>query len=194
MEHAPKLAEQVNTYAADLASNLPPPVGPPTTISPFYTIANSGCTAHFFSSTTLVCNKQQSNTPLTIHMPSGTIIHSTHEAKLDCPSLPPATQHGHVVLQLAMQPLLSIGQLCDASCDVAFTATTVIICHNNKVIMSGHQMAATKLWNLDIQAALPQARANTTIGIAKPAELVVFSHAAMFSPALSTLAEAVWHG
>jgi len=90
VEHAAKLAEQGNTYAADLASKLPPPVGPPTTNKPFYAIANSGCTAHFFSPTTLVCNKQQTNAPLTIHTLSGAIIHSTHEAELDCPSLPPA--------------------------------------------------------------------------------------------------------
>ena len=191
MEHAAKLAEQVNTYAADLVSKLPPPVGPPTTNTPFYAIADSGCTAHFFSPTTPVCNKRQTNTPLTIHTPSGAIIHSTHEAELDCPSLPPAARHGHVVPQLATQPLLSIGQLCDAGCNVAFTATTVTICHNNKIIMSGHRTAETKLWNLDIQAAPPQACANAAIGTAKPAELVAFAHAAMFSPALSTLAEAL---
>ncbi len=144
-ELANKLAEQVNTYAADLASNLPPPVGPLTTISPFYAIADSGCTAHFFSSMTPVCNKRQTTTPLTIHTPLGAIIHSTHEAELDCPSLPPAVQHGHVIPQLATQPFLSIGQLCDAGCNVAFTATTVTFCHNDKVIMSGHCTAATKL-------------------------------------------------
>jgi len=90
MEHAHKLAELVNTYTADLASNLPLPVGSPITKSPFYVIANSGCTAHFFSTTTPVCNKQPTSAPLTIHTLSGAIIHSMHEAELDCPSLPPA--------------------------------------------------------------------------------------------------------
>jgi len=73
-------------------------------------------------------------------------------------------------------------------------ATTVTICHNNKIIMSGHQTSETKLWNLDIQAAPPQAYANAAIGTAKPAELVAFAYAAMFSPALSTLAEALRRG
>jgi len=99
-----------------------------------------------------------------------------------------------VVLQLATQLLLSIGQLCDARCEVVLTATTVTICHSNNVIMSGHRTAATKLWNLDIQPSPPQASANVAIGTAKPAKLVAFVHAAMFSPAFSTLAEALWHG
>jgi len=50
------------------------------------------------------------------------------------------------------------------------------------------------LWNLDIQAEPLQASANAAIGTAKPAKLVAFAHAAMFSPALSTLAEALQQG
>jgi len=68
------------------------------------------------------------------------------------------------------------------------------MCHNDKFIMLGHHTAATKLWNLDIQAALPQASANAAIGTTKPAKLVTFAYAAMFSSALSTLAESLWHG
>jgi len=143
---------------------------------------------------TLVCNKWQTTAPLTIHMPSGAIIHSMHEAELDCPNLSPAAQHGHVVLQLATQPLLSIGQLCDARYNVTYTATNVTISHNHKVIMLGQHTAATKLWNLDIQAAPQEASANAAIGTVKPAKLVAFAHAAMLSPALSTLAEALQHG
>jgi len=98
-----------------------------------------------------------------------------------------------VVPQLATQPLLSIGQLCDASCNVAFTAEHVTIKHNNTVILQGHCTAITTLWELDIQlTALPPTHcANATIGSTIPADLVVFAHTALFSPALSTLAEAL---
>jgi len=131
--------------------------------------------------------------PIAIHTPSGAIIHSTHEADLDCPGLPPAACHGHVVPQLATQPLLSIGQLCDAGCDVAFTATNVTIMHNNNIILAGHRTPVTKLWQLNIQPPAKHA-ANAAMGTAKPADLVAFAHAAMFSPALSTLAEALRRG
>jgi len=89
-----------------------------------------------------------------------------------------------------MQPLLSISQLCDACCDVTFTATDVTIMHNGASILAGHCTPATKLWHLDIQLPTRQL-GNVAIGTTKPAKLVAFSHVAMFSPILSTLAEAL---
>jgi len=39
--------------------------------------------AHFFSTTTPVCNKRPTTDPIAIHTPSGAILHSTHEADLN---------------------------------------------------------------------------------------------------------------
>jgi len=61
--------------------------------------------------------------------------------------------------------------------------------------MSRHRMPVTKLWNLDIQTPTTAiASTNATSDTATPAELVTFAHATMFSPALSTLTEAMWCG
>jgi len=98
-----------------------PATGPPTL--PFYAITDSSCTAHFFNTITPVCNKQPTNNPVAIHTPSGMVLHSMHDAELNIPGPPLAAQHGHVVPHLATQPLLSIGQLCDTRCNVAFTAS-----------------------------------------------------------------------
>jgi len=121
------------------------------------------------------------------------ILHSTHEADLDLPGLPTAACHGHIVPALATQPLLSVGQLCDARCDVTFTADTVTISHNNAVVMQGQQTPSSKLWELNIRPT-PTAHANAAVGSASPADLIAFAHAALFSPVLSTLAEALHHG
>ncbi len=149
--------------------------------------------AHFFSTTTPVCNKHPAADPIAIHTPSDVIMHSTHKANLDLPGLPEAARHGHVVPQLATQPLLSIGQLCDAGCHVAFTATTVTISHDNTIILQGKHMPACKLWELNICPQV-QHHANTALGSTTVADLVAFAHAALFSPALSTLEEALRQG
>jgi len=81
--------------------------------------------AHFFSSTTPVCNKCLVLTLIMTHTPSGIVLQSTHEADLNLLGLPLAD--GHIVPHLATQPLISIGQLCDAGCNVAFTADWVTI-------------------------------------------------------------------
>jgi len=121
------------------------------------------------------------------------ILHSTHEADLDLPGLPAAARHGHVVLALATQPLLSMGQLCNARCNVVFTADTVTISHNNGIIMQGKRTPSSKLWELSIRPT-PTAHANTAVGSASTADLIAFAHAALFSPSLSTLAEALHRG
>ncbi len=119
-------------------------------MTPFYAIANLGCTAHFLSLSTPIWNKWLTADPIAIHMLSGTILHSTHEANLDLPGLLAVVHHGHIVPQLATQLLISIGQLCDAGCNVAFMATTVTISHNNAIVLQGHCTLATKLWESDI--------------------------------------------
>jgi len=116
-----------------------------------------------------------------------------HKADLDLPGLPAAACHKHIMPQLATQPLLSIGQLCDAGCDVAFNASTVTISHNNTIVLQGHRTPTTKLWELDVTQPLTL-HANATLGSTTAAELVAFSHAMLFSLALSTLEEALWHG
>jgi len=162
--------------------------GPPAL--PFFAIADSGCTAHFFSPSTPVCNVRPTTAPVAVHTPSGAVLHSTHEADLNVPGLPLSARHGHVLPGLVSQPLLSIGQLCDAGCNVAFTASTVTIRYQDTVILQGSRTPASKLWELDIRPPTPvppAAHAHAAIGGASPADLVAFAHAALFSPALSTL-------
>jgi len=95
--------------------------------------------AHFFSSSTLVCNKHIALNPIKIHTPSSTVLQSMHKADLDLLGLPLVACHGHIVLQLASQPLLSIGQLCDARCNIAFTADQITIHHHNNLILDNGQ-------------------------------------------------------
>jgi len=76
---------------------------------------------------------------------------------------------------------------------VAFTASAVTISHDNNVILTGSRTPETKLWHVDIQPVLQHA-ANAATSTTSPANLVAFAHAAMFSPAISTLAEALRRG
>ncbi len=72
-------------------------------------------------------------------------------------------------------------------------ASAVTISHDNNVILTGSHTPKTKLWHVDIQPALQHA-ANAATSTASLANLVAFAHMAMFSPAISTLAEALRRG
>ena len=123
---------------------------------------------------------------------------STHEAELDYPLLPPAARHVHIVPSLATSSLLSMGQLCDAGCTISFNASDVIITYDDQIVLTGHRTPTTKLWHVQLPTPTlttsPPHSALATIGSATPAELVAFAHAALFSPALSTLAQALAKG
>jgi hypothetical protein len=122
-------------------------------------------------------------------------MHSTHEAELDMPMLPAAAKQVHIVPELTTHTLLSIGQLCDAGCDVAFTAEEVTIKYKGNTVLSGHRTCHTPLWHFSMPSNLsspkkvsPTEHASmTAIGSAMPAQLAAFAHATLFSLALSTL-------
>jgi hypothetical protein len=172
-----------------------PPLGPPTHTSSNTStsvIADTGSTAHFFQDYP-ISNRRITTTPLAIRNPNGSIMYSSHEGEIDIPNLPPAARTVHIVPDLKSHSLLSIGQLCDAGCVVEFTATTVIIQHNDIVVLQGHRTPETQLWHIEIPKA-PIAQTNAAVGSATAAELVSFAHASLFSPAISTLATALSKG
>jgi hypothetical protein len=191
--------------AALLLSNAPTLVGPPTTPALISTaIADTGSTAHFCTNALPVKNKQLATTPIAIRNPNGAIMYSTHTAKLDIPGLPPAARRVHIVPALESKSLISMGQLCDAGCTIAFTATTVTVHYQEHIVLTGTCTSSTRLWHLASphstlpseppSPASPNQEANAAIGSATPKQLVAFTHAALFSPTLSTLATALDKG
>ena len=184
-------------------------VGPPPTIISHdaLAIADSGSTAHFCTVSAAVINKRPTTRPIGIANPNGTIMYSTHEAELDLPSLPLAARRVHIVPALRTSSLLSMAQLCDAGCTVTFDATSVIVRLHHRSILNGVRTPDTGLWHLslvqprlDHRVPSPLApppvvhSAHSAIHSATPAELVAFAHAALFSPALSTLKQALDNG
>ena len=129
---------------------------------------------------------------------------STHIAELPIPLLPLKARTAHIVPALQSQSLLSIGTLCDAGCDVNFTTTAVTVRHDGAIVLEGTR-TSPGLWKFVIpvpstaspnftQPPTHEAVALSTIGYPNAAELVAYAHAAMFSPALSTLEKALQQG
>jgi len=178
---------------SSLVSNSSILVGHPPPELAFYTsataaIADTGSTAHFCTIDAPVINARPATTPITIRNPDGAIMVSTHVAELDLPNLPDAARHVHLVPALAGASLISIGQLCDSGCSVTLDATSIHIAYDNKVVLAGTRTPTTRLWHLDLNPSSPVSHeSHAAVGSATPAEIVAFMHAALFSPALSTL-------
>ena len=177
-----------------LVKNSTPLGSSPPSLSP---IADTGTTAHFFAvDSPLLMNKQKTNSPLKVTLPDNSVITSTHTAELQLPSLPPEACRAHLFPSLGNTSLLSIGQLCDAGCTATFTASKVTVAHKNQIILSGSRKNSTqRLWIIELPVGTQPATQHSALSAItmphKAAELVKFYHAALFSPALSTLHKAL---
>ena len=97
----------------------------------------------------------------------------------------------HLFPSLGETSLLSIGQLCDAGCTALFTANKVTIKHNNTIILQGSRSPHSQnLWNIPLSNTPQKALSMVTMPH-KAAEIVQFFHAALFSPSISTLKQAL---
>ena len=118
-------------------------------------------------------------------------MQSSHTAQINIPGLPAAATEAHVVPALAPHPLLSVGQLCDNGCRVAFDSTQVTVEYNNQVVLQGTRTLHQKLWQVSLPPPTTKHSIYAAITSASPAQQVAFFHAALFSPSLPTLAAAL---
>lgn len=98
-------------------------------------IADSGATSHFVTINAPIVNKKVAKQPLAITTAGGAVLYSSHTGELDLPYLPVAARRCHVVPSLRDFSLLSVGQFCDANCDVIFSKGKITVSFENTVIM-----------------------------------------------------------
>jgi hypothetical protein len=73
-------------------------------------IVESGCTGHFILVTAQCSNKVKSQTPLTVRLPNGATMESSHTAQLNIPHLNAAASLAHVFPGMANDKLLPLPQ------------------------------------------------------------------------------------
>jgi hypothetical protein len=113
-------------------------------------IADSGALSHFVTTNAPLVNKTIAKQPLAITTAGGAVIYPSHTGELDLPYLPISARCCHVVPSLGKFSLLSIGQLCNADCDVTFSKEKLTDNFGNTVIIQGQRVRSTGLWHIDL--------------------------------------------
>jgi hypothetical protein len=143
-------------------------------------------------------NKVKSQTPLTVRLPNGATMESSHTAELDIPELNAAASKAHVYPGMAHHSLLSVGQLCDEGYIVTFKQASVTICDSEKSqILSGPRDLNTGLWCINLKQTnnqIPEPIANNVYELRNTVALVHYLHKALFSPTKSAMLQAVKDG
>lgn len=85
--------------------------------------------------------------------------------------------------------LISISELCNMGCTATFTASNCIITYQDDVVCTSTKSLSDRLWNIILPSLLPST--NATLLLSSDRNFVLFAHAALGSPAISTLLRAV---
>jgi hypothetical protein len=161
-------------------------------------IVDSGFTGHFILVTAPYLNKVASRNPLTVRLPNGATMESSHTADLDIPGLNAAASKAHVFPGMAHHSLLSVGQLCDECYIVTFQRDTVTICNSeSSKLLSGPRDETTGLWRINLKQTnkhIPDTIANNVYELRNTGALVHYLHKALFSPTKSAMLQAVKNG
>jgi hypothetical protein len=159
---------------------------------------DSGCTGHVLLFNAPCLNKVKSPTPLTVRLPNGATMESSHTAELDIPELNAAASKAYFFPGMANHSLLSVGQLCDEGYIVTFKQDTVTICDSgNSQVLSGPRDDTTGLWRINLRRTnnhKPDPIANNVYELSNTAALVHYLHKSLFSPTKSAMLQAVKYG
>jgi hypothetical protein len=148
---------------SEIASALRKGMPTALTFANTHAIADTGATSIFVMAGTPMNNIRSAMDPLTINLPNGEIVHSTHTCDISIPGLPTILT-GHIVPGLSMASLMGIRVLCKAGCKVIFTDTKCEVKYKNKVILHGIKDPTTDLWTLPITPTEVKATGSHDVG------------------------------
>eukprot|EP00804_Cyclotella_cryptica_P022671 CCRYP_012468-RA/>CCRYP_012468-RA protein AED:0.28 eAED:0.27 QI:0/0/0/1/0/0/4/0/650 len=123
-----------------------------------YAIFDSSATAHFLVDGAHVVNRRPALKPLTIRLPNGKHIVSTHTCNLDLPWLPHSITEAHIVPGLSHSSLISTRKFCDVGCRVTFDRQACRIYYQGTLLLTGTRDDTTGLWKVPIH---PQQQTHT---------------------------------
>jgi hypothetical protein len=121
-------------------------------------LSNSGATSHFIRDGAHVVNKQIDTNPITITLPDGATIQSTHTCNMDIPWLRQEATKAHIVPGLAHASLLATAKFCDAGYTISFDALQCKIFDGTTLVLKGERDTASNLWRLPLQPTAPPPR------------------------------------
>ena len=128
-------------------------------VGPSIAIADTGATSFFLTDGIPCQNKQWAVNPITVKLPNGRKIKSTHIWDIDISGLPTVLT-GHIMPDMITSSLFGTSILCKAGCKVLFDDAKCQVIYNSKDILTRYKDPISNLWTLPI---LPSEPTQTTL-------------------------------
>jgi hypothetical protein len=120
-------------------------------VDPAHAIADTGATSIFLTTGAPCLNKRRTSSPISVTLPDGRKIVSSHICDVRIPGLPTILT-GHIMPAMTTASLFGIRILCKAGCKVVFDNEKCQVFYDNKVILSGAKDPVSDLWTLPIHS------------------------------------------
>ena len=168
-----------------------------------WAILDSGASSHFMVTDAPVIEKEKATAPLSIQLPDGASVTSSHTCLLDIPQLPKAARIAHIVPGLHNRSLVSVVKLCNAGCEVRMNDISCVVKCRGKPDIQCRKCTKTGLWMIPLTATAdinattaPQAQEALDIACSAyqtstKAELAQYHHQSLFSPPETTVINAI---
>ena len=168
-----------------------------------WAILDSGASSHFLLADAPCVNRTPATSPITVHLPNGQTVSSSHTCELDLPNLPQQARLAHILPGLANRSLISMVKLCNAGCKVNVTDISCEVIVRGKPPIKCHKCATTGLWMMPLTATPetpPPSVSDDQDSIAfafhahetsTQSELAQYHHQSLFSPPTVTVLNAV---
>ena len=113
-------------------------------------ITDAGATGNFLLPVTQVKHLKPSGKTLTINLPHGTQLKSTHTCEINVPWIPKADRIAHIVPVMAHTSLVLIKVLTDVGCKFIYDKDGCRVYFNEKIVWDGEKEPTTGLYVLPI--------------------------------------------
>ena len=167
---------------------------------------DSGASQHYLKTThsKLLIDRTIKNGP-SVNLPNNQSLQVTEQGNLNLhKNLPYEASRAYILPNLLNESLLSVGQSCDYNCTVLFDKYFCDIRHKNKLILKGKRNFNDGLYDVPLTSHnnLNSSTSNNnnlqinyvTKHDKTKLEMAQFLHAALFSPCIKTLQQAIYNG
>ena len=118
-------------------------------VNPAHAIADTGATSIFLTKGAPCLNKRRTSSPISVTLPDGRKIVSSHICDVRIPGLPTILT-GHIMPDMTTASLFGIHILCKAGCKVVFDDDKCQVFYNENVILTGFKDQVSDLWTLPV--------------------------------------------
>ena len=115
-----------------------------------WAILDSGATSHFLVTMSPITNITPVINPLSVKLPHGACVSSTHTCTLAIPQLPTRAREGHIILGLVSHSIMSVVKLFNAGCEVTFINIYCQVKHLGRIVLRGSKCTSTGLWMIKL--------------------------------------------